>query len=56
VADSFVLIATPSSPSWMKESYTVASVAESMSMPSVLRAVAGVLMSTPHTVRPVPDW
>jgi hypothetical protein len=50
----FVLMAMPSSPSSMKEPWTVAFVMLSMSMPSVLWVFAGVAMWMFHAVKPLP--
>ena len=48
------LIATWSSPVWMKQWVMVTLVADEGSMPSVLRAFLGVSMITPHAVKPLP--
>ena len=48
--------ATQSSPFWIMSSLIVTSLSLSGSTPSVLRAVAGELISTPQTVSPNPFW
>ena len=53
---AFDLTATQSSPFWIMSSLIVTSLSLTGSTPSVLRAVAGVLISTPQTVSPWPFW
>ena len=48
--------ATQSSPFWIMSSLIVTSLSLTGSTPSVLRAVAGELISTPQTVSPNPFW
>ena len=48
------LMATLSSPVWMKLWVMVTLVELPGSMPSVLRALGGRLTFTPHTVKPLP--
>ncbi len=48
------LMATLSSPVWMEQWVMVTLVAGPGSMPSVLRALLGVLMITPQAVKPFP--